>query len=166
MSTTRAEDHRQQSAQTLAVIRAMEKALGENADNMADYFHDDFRWIGNFGCGTKNGLEAFRANWQLPLRAAFTERTYHTQQFLADGEWASCFGRIEGTHTGVFMGISPTAERVTIPYMDFWQVRDGKIADNWVSVDYASVLNQLGVDVFAGHGWEAFDRGEQTPPRP
>jgi hypothetical protein len=24
----------------------------------------------------------------------------------------------------------------------------------------------LGVDVFGGHGWETFDRGERTPPRP
>lgn len=164
MSTV--EEHRALSQQSLAVVHAMEKALGESADNMSDYFHDSFRWMGNRGCGTKNGLAEFRRNWQLPFRAAFTERTYHTERFLADGEWVSCFGSIKAVHTGEFMGIEATGKSIVIPYMDFWLVKDGKIADNWVSVDFASVLDQLGVDVFDGKGWEAFDRGEKTPSQP
>ena len=50
--------------------------------------------------------------------------------------------------------------------MDFWRVKDGRIADNPVSVDFASVLAQLGHDVFGGEGWEAYDRGERQPPKP
>jgi hypothetical protein len=64
------------------------------------------------------------------------------------------------------MGIPATGKRVEIRYMDFWKVRDGKIVDNWVMVDFPHVLAQLGVDVFNGEGWEAYDRGERTPPRP
>ena len=30
----------------------------------------------------------------------------------------------------------------------------------------AHVAAQLGVDLFNGEGWETFDRGEKTPPRP
>ena len=45
-------------------------------------------------------------------------------------------------------------------------LEDGKIADNWVMVDFPHVLAQLGVDVFDGEGWEAFDRGERQAPRP
>ena len=122
--------------------------------------------MGNRGCGTKHGLDAFRRDWQLPFRAAFTERDYRTARFIAQGEWVSCFGHIEATHSGPFMGIPATGRRVTIPYMDFWRVRDGRIADNWVSVDFPAVLAQLGRDAFDGEGWEAFDRGEKIPPRP
>ena len=64
------------------------------------------------------------------------------------------------------MGIAPTGKRVKIPYMDFWQVKEGRIADNPVSVDFASVLAQLGVDIFNGQGWEKYDRGDETPPVP
>lgn len=142
------------SAQTLRVIQDMEHALAHNANNMGDYFHADFRWIGNFGCGAKEGLKAFRERWQLPLRAAFTERSYHTERFLAQGLWASCFGHIEATHSGPFMGVAPTGLRVRIPYMDFWELKDNKILNNWVSVDFPSVLQQLGTDVFQGRGWE------------
>jgi predicted ester cyclase len=148
------------------VILRMEQALAANSNDMAAHFHDDFRWIGNTGCGTKSGLQAFRNNWQLPLRAAFTDREYRTTKFIAEGDWVSCFGHIEGTHSGPFMGIPRTGKRVIIPYMDFWHIEDDRIRDNWVSVDFAHVLAQLGHDVFAGEGWETFDRGTRTPPRP
>jgi len=151
---------------SLQVVRDMEAALGANSDDMAAHFHEDFRWMGNTGCGVKHGLEAFRSNWQLPLRAAFTERDYRTERFIEEGDWVSCFGSIKATHSGRFMGVEPTGKRVTIPYMDFWHVRDGRIADNWVSVDFAHVLAQLGVDVFDGEGWESFDNGARVPPVP
>ncbi len=150
-----------QSARTLAVITAMESALAEGSDDMGVHFHEDFLWRGNRGCGTKRGLDAFRNGWQLPLRAAFTERSYHTEQMIAQGDWAAGFGHIEATHSGPFMGIAPTGMRVTIPYMDFWRVAEGRIADNPVFVDFAAVLHQLGRDVFAGEGWEALDTPDQ-----
>ena len=82
------------------------------------------------------------------------------------GEWAAAFGRQEATHDGPFMGIAATGKRNEIRYMDFWKVEDGKIADNWVMVDFPHVLRQLGVDVFQGQGWEAYDEGRKRPPRP
>ena len=82
------------------------------------------------------------------------------------GEWAAAFGRQEALHSGKFMGVEPTGKRIEIRYMDFWKVENGKITDNWVMVDFPHVLAQLGVDVFNGHGWEAYDRCEKTPPSP
>ena len=152
--------------ETLSVIRAMEAALGAGSNDMGAHFHDDFVWRGNRGCGTKRGLAAFRRNWQLPLRAAFSDRVYLTEQMIAQGDWAAAFGHIQATHSGPFMGIAPTGARVRIPYMDFWRVADGRIADNPVFVDFAEILHQLGRDVFAGEGWETFDDGTRTPPVP
>ena len=159
-------DHNEQSKMTLAIIKAMEEALSTNSNNMEKHFHKDFRWMGNNGCGTKKSLEEFRNNWQLPLRAAFSDRIYNTDKFLVDGEWASCFGHIDAIHSGEFMGIAPTNKRVKIHYTDFWEVKDGLIIDNWVTVDFPSILSQLDVDVFNGQGWEAYDRGEIAPAKP
>ena len=152
--------------ESLAVVAAMTDALGANADDMHTYFTDDFRWMGNYGCGTKNGLEAFRNNWQLPLRAAFTDRVYCDEARVAQGEWVSALGFIVATHSGTFMGIPATGKRVIIKYMDFWHVKEKRIADNWVSVDFPYILAQLGVDVFNGEGWEAYDKGEKVPAKP
>lgn len=154
------------SAASLQAVMAMAQALGRSSNDMAAHFDENFRWMGNTGCGTKNGLAEFRRNWQLPLRAAFSDRVYIDEAMFAQGEWVAGFGYIEATHSGPFMGIAPTGKRVRIKYMDFWKVQGGRIVDNWVSVDYPYVLAQLGVDVFKGEGWEKYDEGRAVPPVP
>ncbi|MDJ1007295.1 MAG: ester cyclase [Paracoccaceae bacterium] len=152
---------------TRAVIEAMVDGLNDHRiDDIGAFFAADFRWMGNVGCGTKRGLREFQDNWQRPFQAAFSDKVCIDEARLYMGEWAAAFGRQEATHSGEFMGVAPTGKRVEIRYMDFWKVEDGRIVDNWVMVDFAGVLAQLGKDVFAGEGWEAFDRGERAPPRP
>lgn len=152
---------------TRQVIEAMVDGLNDHRiDDIGAFFADSFRWMGNYGCGTKPGLAAFQNNWQRPFQAAFSDKVCIDEARMFMGEWASAFGRQEATHSGPFMGVPATGKRVEIRYMDFWKVQDGKIVDNWVMVDFPHVLAQLGVDVFNGEGWEAFDRGEKTPPRP
>lgn len=153
--------------ETRAVIEAMVDGLNDHRiDDIGAFFAESFRWMGNYGCGTKHGLKEFQDNWQRPFQAAFSDKVCIDEARLFMGEWAAAFGRQEATHSGEFMGIAPTGKRVEIRYMDFWKVENGRICDNWVMVDFAHVLAQLGHDVFAGEGWEAFDRGEKQPPRP
>ena len=157
----------ERTEETRAVIEAMVEGLNDHRiDDIGEFFAEGFRWIGNRGCGTKSGLREFQDNWQRPFQAAFSDKVCIDEARLFMGEWAAAFGRQEATHSGEFLGIPPSGRRVEIRYMDFWKVVDGKIVDNWVSVDFAHVAAQLGVDLFRGHGWEAFDRGEREPPRP
>lgn len=153
--------------ETRRVIEGMVDGLNDHRiDDIGQFFSESFRWMGNFGCGTKNGLREFQDNWQRPFQAAFSDKFCVDEARLYMGEWAAAFGRQEATHSGEFMGIAPTGKRVEIRYMDFWKVEDDKIVDNWVMVDFPHVLSQLGKDVFENEGWEAFDRGDKTPPRP
>ena len=153
--------------ETRAVIEAMVDGLNDHRiDDIGAFFAEDFRWMGNAGCGTKTGLREFQDNWQRPFQAAFSDKVCIDEARLFMGEWAAAFGRQEATHSGAFMGVAPTGRRVEIRYMDFWKVEEGRIVDNWVMVDFPHVLAQLGVDVFNGEGWEAYDRGERAAPRP
>ena len=153
--------------ETRAVIEGMVDGFNDHRiADIGEFFATGFTWRGNRGCGTKEGLRAFQENWQAPFQAAFSDKVCIDEARLYMGEWAAAFGRQEATHSGRFMGVEPTGRRVEIRYMDFWKVQDGRIVDNWVSVDFPHVLAQLGVDVFAGEGWETFDRGEKAPPRP
>ena len=111
--------------ETRAVIEGMVDGLNDHTiDGIGAFFHDSFRWMGNQGCGIKDGLQAFRNNWQLPLRAAFTERDYKTDRIICEGEWASCFGHIEATHSGPFMGIEAPGKRAK-------SRRSGRYARTW-----------------------------------
>ncbi|MFK7879999.1 ester cyclase [Roseobacter sp.] len=153
--------------ETRAVIENMVDGLNDHRINdIGAFFAQSFRWMGNEGCGTKNGLQEFQDNWQRPFQAAFSDKVCVDEARLYMGEWAAAFGRQEATHSGSFMGVAATGKRIEIRYMDFWKVEDERITDNWVMVDFPHVLAQLGKDVFQGEGWEAFDRGEKTPPKP
>ena len=153
--------------ETRAVIEGMVDGLNDHRiDDIGEFFATGFRWMGNQGCGTKEGLQAFQRNWQQPFQAAFSDKVCIDEARVYMGEWAAAFGRQEATHSGTFMGVAPTGQRVEIRYMDFWQVVNSKITNNWVMVDFPHVLAQLGHDVFNGRGWEAYDRGEAVPPRP
>jgi len=155
------------TAETREVIERMVDGLNDHRiADIGDFFSETFRWMGNQGSGTKRGLREFQDNWQRPFQAAFSDKVCIDEARLYMGEWAAAFGRQEATHSGAFMGVEPTGKRIEIRYMDFWKVENGKITDNWVMVDFPHVLAQLGRDVFDGHGWEAYDRGEKTAPRP
>ncbi len=152
---------------TRAVIEGMVDGLNDHRiGDIGEFFAQTFRWIGNTGCGTKNGLQEFQANWQKPFQAAFHDKVCVDEARLYMGEWAAAFGRQEATHGGDFMGVPASGKRIEIRYMDFWKVEDGRITDNYVMVDFPHVLAQLGVDVFNGEGWEKYDRGEAEPPTP
>ncbi|MDH3578080.1 MAG: ester cyclase [Gammaproteobacteria bacterium] len=151
--------------ETLATINAMVDGLNDHdIDDMGRFFSTTFRWMGNAGCGFKNGLKEFQDNWQRPFQAAFSEKVCIDEARITQGEWCAAFGRQEAVHSGPFMGIEPTGKRVEIRYMDFWKVVDGKIVDNWVMVDFPYVMQQLGVDPFNGQGWEQLD-SERMPLR-
>jgi predicted ester cyclase len=144
--------------ETLATIDNMVDGLNDHdVDNMGRFFSESFRWMGNAGCGFKQGLEEFQENWQRPFQGAFSGKVCIDEARLTQGEWCAAFGRQEAVHCGEFMGIAATGKRVEIRYMDFWKVVDGKITDNWVMVDFPYVMQQLGVDPFAGRGWEQRD---------
>lgn len=155
------------SAETLRTIEGMIDGLNDYAyEGLSQFFHEDFRWMGNAGCGTKNGLREFLENWVVPFRAAFSDKVCKDEARIVQGEWMAAFGAQVGTHSGEFMGIQPTGKRVEVRYMDFWKVKDGKIIDNWVMVDFPHVMRQLGVDPFNGNGWEKFDPGNRVQPEP
>ena len=143
---------------TQEVIESMVDGLNDHRiEDIGEFFSENFRWMGNFGCGTKSGLKEFQDNWQKPFQEAFSNKVCIDEARLFMGEWAAAFGKQEAIHSGEFMGIKPTGKKVEIRYMDFWKVSEGKIQDNWVMVDFPFVLKQLGVDVFDGMGWEKFD---------
>ena len=143
---------------TQEVIESMVDGLNDHRiEDIGEFFSENFRWMGNFGCGTKSGLKEFQNNWQKPFQEAFSNKVCIDEARLFMGEWAAAFGKQEAIHSGEFMGIKPTGKKVEIRYMDFWKVSEGKIKDNWVMVDFPFVMKQLGVDIFNGMGWEKFD---------
>ena len=153
--------------ETQRVVESMVDGLNDHRiADIGDFFDKNFNWMGNTGCGTKNGLREFQDNWQKPFQAAFSDKICTDEARLFMGEWAAAFGQQEAIHSGEFMGIPATGKKVHIKYMDFWKVEDGKITDNWVMVDFPYILKQLGTDCFNGEGWEKYDENLRQAPSP
>ena len=115
------------TAETKRTIEGMIDGLNDHRiDDIGEFFAQSFRWMGNFGCGTKKGLQEFQDNWQRPFQAAFSEKVCIDEARLFMGEWAAAFGRQEAIHSGDFMGVKASGKKVEIRYMDFWKVEDGK----------------------------------------
>jgi predicted ester cyclase len=129
---------------------------GPEVMQMPKFWDARMNWYGPAGIGTGRGYAGFR-NWhQIPFLGGMPDRgqyvddiTYH---FFGDNNYAAVTGwpnMIQTvTHDG-WMGIAPSGKKITMRSLDFWRIEDGKIRENWVTVDILDAYRQLGVDVFA-----------------
>ncbi len=46
-------------------------------------------------------------------------------------------------HSGEFLGFPPTGRQVTIEELAVLRIADGKIAEEWVAFDFASLQQQI-----------------------
>jgi predicted ester cyclase len=79
------------------------------------------------------------------LRRAFPDLHLTIEELITDGDkvWARMTAR--GTHTGPFMGFSPTLKPFAITVIDVCRVEDGRIVEHWGVPDRFALLRQLGI---------------------
>ena len=71
------------------------------------------------------------------FRSAFPDIEISVDERIVDGNRAAQRGHFTGTHQGEFAGIPATGKNVTIHWQDWWEARDGLLADNWVVMDFS-----------------------------
>ena len=50
-----------------------------------------------------------------------------------------------GTHRGELMGVAPTGRTVSLPGINIFRIRDGRIVERWGRLDELGLLRQLGL---------------------
>jgi steroid delta-isomerase-like uncharacterized protein len=124
------------------VRRVFEEALNAGDDAVldellaADYTNHDMPAPAPGPEGFKQVIAQFRA--------AFPDMAVTIEDEFADGDLVGTRGRFTGTHKGDFMGIPASGMPIDIKYIDLWRVRDGKLAENWVQMDTAGLMQQIG----------------------
>jgi C-1 hydroxylase len=81
---------------------------------------------------------------------AFSDIHFHPERILAEDDYVLIHWTASGTHTERLATVSgetipPTRRKVTITGVLLAEVRDGKVAREWVYWDQLSLLVQLGV---------------------
>jgi steroid delta-isomerase-like uncharacterized protein len=89
-------------------------------------------------------LEEFKQS-TARLFTAFPDFHLTIDDEIAEGDKVVKRWTVTGTHRGVFMGIPPTENYITITGINFYRIADGDIVETWWSSDALSMLQQLGV---------------------
>jgi predicted ester cyclase len=76
---------------------------------------------------------------------AFPDMDINLENIIAEDNLVATRGYWTATHKGQFMGIDATGKKVNVRYIDFWKVENGKCVENWVQMDFLSLMQQLGV---------------------
>ena len=90
------------------------------------------------------GPEGFKA-YVSAFRAAFPDLYATVEDQVAEDDRAAMRFSVIATHKGEFQGIPPTGKQITLSGINIQRFVDGKIAENWVSLDALGMLQQLGV---------------------
>lgn len=131
----------------LQLIRDMYVALNaQDLDAHDQYWHEDMIWHGPRAYGDIHGLDGFK-NMLRSIYEAFPDYHVEDEIQVADETWASATGFLTGHQEGEFMNIPPTGRPVKMRYSDFWLIRDGKLAENWVMTDDVGLFRQLGLEI-------------------
>ena len=143
----------------VSMLEAMKRHPSQGGPEVMEldkFWHPHMTWYGPAGIGTGRGASGFR-NWhQIPFLNGMPDRgqyvadiTYH---FFGDQSYAAVTGWPDmlqtHTHDG-WLGLPPTGKRLEMRSLDFWRIEEGRIRENWVTVDLLHVYDQLGLDVFA-----------------
>ena len=108
----------------------------------ADFvFYDSVRPI--------RGPKAFK-HYVAGVRLAFPDLQFTLDDIIIEGNRAVARWTFRGTHTGgsPSLGIAPTGKRVSFSGVSIYHMVDGKIAEEWSTVDTLGVLQHLGVTPF------------------
>lgn len=89
------------------------------------------------------GLEASKQEMSRYLDAL--RPTLVVEDQTAEGNLVTTRWTATGTHTGEFMGLSPTGRPVTLSGHTTFRFRDGRIAEAWWNWDTLGLLEQLGI---------------------
>ena len=77
------------------------------------------------------------------LRLAFPDAQATLEDIFAEGDRVAYRLTIRGTHTGEFLGVSPSGRRVAVSFIALVRVADGKLVEEWGGLDQPDLIRQM-----------------------
>lgn len=87
--------------------------------------------------------DGFKKFFQQILHPALSAIAVTICDQIAEGDRVATRKIIEGTHTGMFLGIAPTGKRISINVTDIVRLHEGKYFEHWGSADLLGAMNQM-----------------------
>lgn len=160
----------------LADLHVFDPVTGQSANQTGPtgYWADDMMWYGPGGVGSNYRWEGFVKDHRAAFLHAFPDRKGGNHYCrIGDGDYAAVSGwpSMTMTHRGEYLGVPATGKPLTLRVMDFYRCAGGKIAENWVLLDYMDLFHQMGIDLVAraqalraaGSGYTSAAPAERLP---
>lgn len=127
-----------------------EVLLGGNLGVVDEIFAPDYQAHDPSNPSRPGGIEGARA-FVAMFHSGLSERDYLVEGMISEDDLVMYRWTLKGLHSGNFMGIPPTGNRISVTGMDAVRVVAGKIVESWAAPDALGMLQQLGVlPSFAG----------------
>ena len=94
--------------------------------------------------GATGTVEGWRAMATM-IRDAFPDWHSELHALYAEGDVVAERFTASGTHKGEIFGVPPSGTVCSLPGINVFRIRDGKIVERWGRVDELGLLRQLGV---------------------
>jgi predicted ester cyclase len=112
--------------------------LGEVVD--LENFHDKCVGLSDWTTGYQKAFENLKRNILTP----FSDLKSNIIDFIEGSDAVVVKMKVEGTHSGEFLGIPATGKRVTWEAVAMVKVNNGKVIENYTILDLWGIRKQLG----------------------
>ncbi len=128
--------------QNEAVVRQVLALIDErNLDEAFELYALDYIYHGP--AGELRGRDGIRGLWEVFL-TGFPDLHSTIEDMVSEGDKVVLRWRIEGTHTGEFMGVAPSNVEITIGITEIFRVANGQLVEAWDQYDGLGLMQQIG----------------------
>jgi steroid delta-isomerase-like uncharacterized protein len=126
-----------------AFIDRMTKELWNTGDMAAIEKFYSADYVGHDPSGTTHMEQLKQA--AAAYFAGFPDLHIATDDLIAEGDLVVKRWTARCTHTGEYMGIPPTGNKLVVTGIEIFRIAGGKIAEVWANGDTLGMMQQLGV---------------------
>lgn len=115
----------------------------ENVGTVDELYATDY--VGHDPAGFKAGGVDHLKKFMKGIYASFPDFQLDIDDLIAEGDKVVKRWTVRCTHQGEFMGVPPTGKAITFSGTDTYRIAGGKLAENWSTGDWLSMLQQLDI---------------------
>lgn len=96
-----------------------------------------------FPNGEFSDRESYKAFFRI-FRQSFSDMDFTVHALVATEAFVSAHWEVHATHSGEFRGIAPDGARVVFDGVALYRMREGRIAETWLTIHEQMLMAQLG----------------------
>ena len=137
------QENTQSAEQNKALVRQVLKLIDErNLDEAFELYALDYIYHGPGGQELR-GRDGIRGLWEVFL-VGLPDLHSTIEDMVSEGDKLVLRWRIEGTHTGEFLGVAPTNTEINLGITEIFRIANGQLAEAWDQYDRLDLMQQIG----------------------